>query len=235
MSRRSARPSSSRSSRSRRAQSSALPTSKAAATALVAVGRRFYDRGWVMGTSGNFSVVVGRDPLCLAITPSGAHKGALEAPQILQIAEDGQQSRGPAGRPSAETAIHLQIVARREAGAVLHTHSVWSTMLSERHAPADGLAIHDFEMLKGLDGVSTHAHREWVPIIDNDQDMTRMAGVVDRLLVDHPAAHGFLIRRHGLYTWGRTLADAERHVEILEFLFEAIGREGGHHGSRQRA
>ena len=206
-----------------------------AANGLVAVGRRFYDRGWVMGTSGNFSVVVGRAPLRLAITPSGAHKGALAVQQILQIDENGQSSRGSRGRPSAETAIHLEIVAHREAGAVLHTHSVWSTMLSERHAPAGGLAIHDFEMLKGLEGISTHAHREWVPIIDNDQDMTRMAGVVNRLLADHPAAHGFLIRRHGLYTWGRTLAEAERHVEIFEFLFEAIGREGGHHGSRQRS
>lgn len=188
-----------------------------------------------MGTSGNFSVVIRREPLRLAITPSGAHKGALAAPQILQITGAGEPARGSRGRPSAETAIHLEIVARTGAGAVLHTHSVWSTMLSERHAPAGGLAIHEFEMLKGLDGVSTHAHREWVPIIDNDQDMTRMAGVVDRLLVEHPDTHGFLIRRHGLYTWGRTLADAERHVEIFEFLFEAIAREGGHHGSRQRS
>jgi methylthioribulose-1-phosphate dehydratase len=35
------------------------------------------------------------------------------------------------------------------------------------------------------------------------------------------------LRRHGLYTWGESLADAERHVEILEFLFETIGRTQG--------
>jgi methylthioribulose-1-phosphate dehydratase len=118
---------------------------------------------------------------------------------------------------------------------VLHTHSIWSTILSERHAAARGFAIEDFEMLKGLDGVTTHAHREWVPIIENDQDMSRMAAHVGRVLSDRPAAHGFLIRRHGLYTWGRTLIEAERHVEIFEFLFEAIGREGGSHGGRQRS
>lgn len=213
----------------------AVVPSRITADALVGVGRRFYDRGWVMGTSGNFSVVLDRAPLTIAITPSGAHKGALAASQILRIGGDGQPRGRASGRPSAETAIHLEVVARTGAGAVLHTHSVWSTMLSERHAPAGGLAIHDFEMLKGLDGVATHTHREWVPIVDNDQDMSRMAGVVNRLFADHPAVHGFLIRRHGLYTWGRTLADAERHVEIFEFLFEAIGREGGHHGSRQRS
>jgi methylthioribulose-1-phosphate dehydratase len=206
-----------------------------AAARVVAVGHRFYDRGWVMGTSGNFSVVVRRSPLRLAITPSAAHKGALMASQILQIDAEGRPARGVAGRPSAETALHLEIVRRRGAGAVLHTHSIWSTMLSERHAAARGFAIEDFEMLKGLDGVSTHAHREWVPIVANDQDLSRMAVDVGRVLTDHPAAHGFLIRRHGLYTWGRTLAEAERHVEIFEFLFETIGREGGRHGSRHHS
>jgi len=36
--------------------------------------------------------------------------------------------------------------------------------------------------------------------------------------------HGFLLRRHGLYTWGEDLAQAKRHLEILEFLLEVIGR-----------
>jgi methylthioribulose-1-phosphate dehydratase len=47
------------------------------------------------------------------------------------------------------------------------------------------------------------------------------------LLAAHPDAHGFLIRRHGLYTWGQDLAEAKRHLETLEFLFEAIERKRG--------
>ncbi len=72
--------------------------------------------------------------------------------------------------------------------------------------------------------MTTHEHREWIPIFDNDQDIPRLARAVDATLAEHPGAHAVLLRRHGLYTWGDTLADAERHVEILEFLFEAIGR-----------
>jgi hypothetical protein len=28
-------------------------------------------------------------------------------------------------------------------------------------------------MLKGLDGVTTHEHREWIPILPNSQDMAQ--------------------------------------------------------------
>jgi methylthioribulose-1-phosphate dehydratase len=40
-------------------------------------------------------------------------------------------------------------------------------------------------------------------------------------------AHGFLIRSHGLYTWGRDLAEANRQLEILEFLLEVTARKRG--------
>ena len=130
------------------------------------------------------------------------------------------------GRPSAEASIHLAIARARGAGAVLHTHSTWSTILSDA-AAGDGLAIEGYEMLKGLDGVASHDHREWLPILENTQDWVAAAPQVERVLAQHPEAHGFLIRRHGLYTWGRDIAEARRQMEILEFLFEVIGRKRG--------
>lgn len=195
-----------------------------AARDLAAVGRRFYARGWVLGTSGNFSAVLANRPLRLAITPSSAHKGQLRAADILQVDDRGGAVGRRSAKPSAETLLHVEIVKRRGAGAVLHTHSVWSTILSD--APRSSIAIAGFEMLKGLAGVSTHEHEERIPIVDNAQDMPALAKIVGETLDRAPAAHAILLRRHGLYTWGATLADAERHVEILEFLFEAIGRGG---------
>jgi methylthioribulose-1-phosphate dehydratase len=195
---------------------------------LAAIGQRFYQRHWVLGTSGNFSAVVSSNPFRLAITPSAAHKGTLTGAEILEIDEGGRVIGHRPGRPSAETLLHLEIVRLRGARAVLHTHSVWGTILSDLHASARGLTIEGYEMLKGLDGVATHDHREFVPIVDNDQDMERLAGDVRIRLGEHQAAHAFLIRGHGLYTWGATLDEAERHVEILEFLFEAVGRRSQH-------
>jgi methylthioribulose-1-phosphate dehydratase len=96
-----------------------------------------------------------------------------------------------------------------------------------RENDAASVTIEGYEMLKGLAGVTSHEHRERVPIIENDQNMPRLAARVGETLERHPEAHAFLLRRHGLYTWGDTLPDAERHVEILEFLFETIGRAQG--------
>jgi len=113
-------------------------------------------------------------------------------------------------------------------GAVLHTHSVWSTILSEATADGgDSLTIEGLEMLKGLDGVGTHEHRERLPIVENTQDWTAAAPRIEAMLRENPGAHGFLIRGHGLYTWGRDLAEAKRQIEILEFLFEVMGRKRG--------
>jgi methylthioribulose-1-phosphate dehydratase len=229
------------------------------ASRLVDIGRRFDARGWVLGTSGNFSAVVSREPLRLAITASSVHKGRLRRGDILQCDERGALvgrrspgRPGPGGRsperrgsgrrrPSAETLLHIEIARLRGSGAVLHTHSVWTTVLSDLHVAEGGLSIEGYEMLKGLDGVQSHEHREWIPIIQNDQDMPRLAERVAETLDHAGDAHAFMLWRHGLYTWGDTLADAERHVEILEFLFETIGRRGTmvnweeHHGAGENS
>jgi methylthioribulose-1-phosphate dehydratase len=195
------------------------------AAQLAEIVRQCYARGWALGTSGNFSAVVNRDPLRLAITASGVDKGTLSVGEIVEIDDQGNVVAG-SGRPSAEASLHLAIARARGAGAVLHTHSIWSTILSDG-ATEDGLAIEGYEMLKGLEGVATHDHREWLPILDNTQDWAAAVPQVEAILTEQPNAHGFLIRRHGLYTWGRDLAGARRQVEILEFLLEVMGRKRG--------
>jgi methylthioribulose-1-phosphate dehydratase len=54
--------------------------------------------------------------------------------------------------------------------------------------------------------------------------MAALAGVARQTLAENARLHGFLVRRHGMYTWGKDLTTAARHVEILEFLMEAVGR-----------
>jgi methylthioribulose-1-phosphate dehydratase len=195
------------------------------AARLEEIGKGFYARGWVLGTSGNFSAVVSREPLRLAITSTGLDKGNLTPADFLEMDEEARVVRGE-GKPSAEALLHLAIVRERKAGAVLHTHSVWSTVLSGTHARHGGIALEGYEMLKGLEGVRTHKHREWLPILENSQDMVELAERVTNLLRQNQGVHGFLLKEHGLYTWGDSVIEAKRHVEILEFLMEVLVRSG---------
>src|SRR5207302_4605808 len=98
-------------------------------TRLAELGRNCYARGWALGTSGNFSAVVSRDPFRIAITSTGLDKGSLTPDQLVRVDANGTVTEG-SGQASAETALHLVLVRVRAAGAVLHTHSIWSTIIS---------------------------------------------------------------------------------------------------------
>jgi methylthioribulose-1-phosphate dehydratase len=187
------------------------------------VGRKFYERGWVLGTSGNFSAVVRPSPVQLLITASGMDKGRLTDDQFVLIDEHGDVIAG-SGKPSDETKLHLCLVLERAAKSVLHTHSVWGTILPEAFASEGGIRMTGWEMLKGLSGVRTHEHEEWLPILENSQEMGALARTLEDVLRMQPGIHGFLLRGHGLYTWGQSLTEAKRHIEIFEFLLEVLGR-----------
>ncbi len=193
------------------------------AASLAEAASSFYQRGWALGTSGNFSAVISPEPLRLVITASGMDKGRLTTDQFVHVGGDGQVVAGK-GRPSDETKLHLTIVRERRAMSVLHTHSVWSATISTLLVNESGIEIEGYEMLKGLAGVRTHEHREWLPILDNSQDMDELARALEELLHQRPDAHGFLLRGHGLYTWGQSVSEARRHVEILEYLLEVTER-----------
>jgi methylthioribulose-1-phosphate dehydratase len=201
--------------------------------ALRAIGREFHSRSWSLGTSSNYSVVASRDPLELLITASGKDKSALGENDFVRVDAKGQLLGGGAGRKSsAETLLHCVIADLiPSVGAVLHTHSVWSTILSRADLGRGSLRIEGYEMLKGLDGIATHDTFEEVPIFANHQDMTVLAAQIRERFATadwsdpkRPPVHGFLLSGHGLYTWGRDLAEARRQIEIFEFLFEVVAR-----------
>ncbi len=189
---------------------------------LCATARTCYVRGWVPGTSGNFSVRLGER---IFITPTGLDKGTLTPADLLEIDLEGRAISGH-GRPSAETSLHTVIYRERiHARAILHVHTVWNTLLSGRFAPIGHVRLTGYELLKGLVGVTTHDHTERVPILENTQVYTELAEHLSNALCVNADAHGVLLSRHGLYTWGDSVAEARRHLEVLEFLFEVEGRQ----------
>lgn len=210
--------------------SSSVPTAANfpdAAAELIEVGRDFHRRGWSLATSSNYSVVVNRNPLQLLITGSGFDKGRLTPGQLVVVDADGRPLSEEQPKPSAETRLHTVVVQNAAAGSVLHTHSVWGTVLSERHASAGFLEIGGYEMIKAFSGISTHTDRVRLAIFPNTQDIDDLAERVELEIEDGDLAvrHGFLMAGHGLYTWGRDVSEARRHVEAWEFLFEVFARK----------
>ncbi|BBT17168.1 methylthioribulose 1-phosphate dehydratase [Metapseudomonas otitidis] len=184
---------------------------------IIEAGRFLYGRGWSPATSSNYSARLSADQALLTV--SGKHKGQLGEDDVLATDLDGI-SLEPGKKPSAETLLHTQLYRWQPGiGAVLHTHSVNATVLS-RLTLSDSLVFADYELQKAFSGVSTHESQVEVPIFDNDQDIARLAAKVQPWLDAHPECVGYLIRGHGLYTWGPRMSDALRQVEAFEFLFE---------------
>lgn len=188
-------------------------------------------RGWCRGTSGNFSVRLSAEPLRLLGTPSGADKGLVRPEDLLIFDHDGN-TVGPArGRPSAEALLHSTIAEVTGAGAILHTHSVPSTLLSEHFSARGSVTFHGYEMQKGLAGIHTHESSIELPIWPNTQDIPDLASRLRPRLAPRPRLEnedncpGFLLAGHGLYAWGADLETAWRHLDVFEFLLEVVARK----------
>ncbi len=173
-------------------------------------------RGWTPATSSNFSMRL--DDQHAAITVSGRDKGRLVEDDIMVVDFNGQ-GVATTHRPSAETLLHTQLYRRfPEIGCVLHTHSTVQTVASRLYASQGHIRLEGYELLKAFHGNSTHETAIDVPVFANTQDMPELATQVDALL-DTQCLWGYLIDGHGLYAWGRDMAEARRHLEAFEFLF----------------
>jgi methylthioribulose-1-phosphate dehydratase len=183
--------------------------------AAIRAGELFHRRAWVPATSGNLSFAVDDD--AIAITRSGCHKGEL-APRDFVVVDHAGVPREPNARCSAETLLHCQVYRRFDwVASVMHTHSKAAVVLSRRR---DRVTLEGYELLKALRNITTHAERVELPVFDNDQDVGHLAHLVEQCMVGGGAQHGYLIRGHGLYTWGETVETARYRVEALECLLD---------------
>ena len=188
----------------------------ACATAIVNAGKKLGAQGLTPATSSNFSMRMNADHA--AITVSGRDKGSLTLSDIMVIDMNGN-AVGTSARPSAETLLHTQIYRHYpDVNAVLHTHSRNQTVASRLFAGTGHIALEGYELLKAIAGHTTHETRIDLPVFPNTQDMTELVTRVnDWIRADKPL-YGYLIDGHGIYAWGRDMAEAERHIEAFEFL-----------------
>jgi methylthioribulose-1-phosphate dehydratase len=183
---------------------------------------RFFNlKGWSPATSTNYSIRSGKSDEFI-ISRSGVDKSKFNLSDLIMINPQGEvlpPFNQPGIKSSAETDIHTYLYKKfPEVNCVLHTHSVLGTVLSQTKVSEKEFIFEGLEILKGLEGNATHELKEILPIVPNSQDMSDILRDMEGKY--HSNVHGFLIAGHGLYTWGKDLATAKRHIETYEFLFE---------------
>ncbi len=204
-----------------------FPTLDEAVATLIDWGRLFYDRRWCEAGSGSFSMVLGRDPLRMVMTAPQSDKRRLTERDLIVIDAQGQIEGSPPAPPSGEAPLHGVIAEFLPAVRVIvHTQSQAATLISEPNYPQNNLVLEGYEMLKGLSGVTNPTTKVYLKIYDNTQQIGELTR---RLRLVFPEAtpamkYGFLLKRHGLFTWGKDGEEARRHLETLEYLFELMLR-----------
>lgn len=184
---------------------------------LIQTAREFYQRGWMLGTSGNLSIRTQESPLQFLITASGRDKGSLTQQDVLLVSENAQLVEPSSLKPSAETTVHEKLYGHFPAGSVYHVHSVSAALLTHLHRNENKVTFSGLEMIKGLDIWDPEAIVE-LPIVANHVQIPELASEIIRH--SNSFTPGILIRNHGLYAWGKTAFQAKRHVEIFEYLFQ---------------
>ena len=186
-----------------------------AAGHLITNCRELAQLGLTPATSSNFSERL--DDRHCAITVSGRDKGRLVHDDIMVVDFDGEPVATDK-RPSAETLLHTQLYRRfADVGCILHTHSKIQTVASRLFAKAGHITFEGYELQKAFRGNDTHEGAVRVPVLSNSQDMPALAAQVEAEL-DRAPLWGYLIEGHGLYAWGRNMAEARRHLDAFEFL-----------------
>jgi len=113
--------------------------------------------------------------------------------------------------------LHTSIYQRySHVRAVLHPHSLNSVVLSKIYH--DKIVLKDYELLKAFSHLTTHESELVIPIFNNDQNIQRLAELIDHYFTQH-TCYAYIIAGHGLYTWGETIDIAYRQLEALDFLF----------------
>jgi methylthioribulose-1-phosphate dehydratase len=181
-----------------------------------ALCRRAYDLGWASGTGGGMSVRVGDR---LYVAPSGVQKELIRPEHVFVLDSSGTVLERPSDLKLSACAPLFLACYARGAGAVVHAHSMWA-MLATLTTTGNVLRVGHLEMLKGIEG---HAYRDVaeIPILENTAHEAELRDALAEAIDAHPRTRAVLVRRHGVYVWGRDWREAKTQAEVYDYLFRA--------------
>ncbi|MBX2812266.1 MAG: methylthioribulose 1-phosphate dehydratase [Myxococcales bacterium] len=188
--------------------------------ALVNAVRSFHSRGWTPATSSNFSYRP-ETSTQFWVSQSGVDKAYFGPEHLMLVDSQGVAVPPESRRPSAETGLHAMIYAMRpQARAVIHVHAPHSVAYARLYLVDGAVCIQGWELQKGLQGVHSHTDEISIPVYENSQDIAALSSYIGPRLAADQSSHAFLLAGHGLYAFGSSVAEAKRHVEVVEGLLE---------------
>ena len=185
----------------------------------------FYNKDWVTGTGGGISAAFSENQVLIA--PTGVHKERVQPADLFVVnSKTCEILRSPKNkllRLSECSPIFCQIIRKRGAGSVLHSHALSTVLAADISDAKDSLSIEGLEMLKGIANENNKS-RHIVPIVSNTMYERELCAAIEGALTDETFSRSYciLVRDHGAYIWGKDLWATKRHAEVYHFLFEAV-------------
>lgn len=173
---------------------------------IISVVDELYDAGLITPKGGNVSARIA-DSEELWITPTQLYKGGLTEETLIRVNFQGKKLEGE-DRPSVELPMHLSIYqARKDVGAVIHTHAPMATIVSLFEDAVPALTIEAIALAEA-------------PVVPFLLSGTReqCESVVDALA----KASAALLQNHGLVTVGKDLREAANRAQQLEFAARTV-------------
>lgn len=143
-------------------------------------------------------------------------------------------------KPSQCTPLFLAAYTLRNAGCCIHTHSIHAVLItllceSEPHLDTDVFEIEEIEQIKGIargydsfdaqgklvglkKGNLGYFDKLRIPIIENTAHEEDLRETLERAIETWPDTHAVLVRRHGIYVWGKDVAQAKTQCERYVLL-----------------
>ncbi len=174
---------------------------------IVKICRLMYEKGFISASDGNVSARIGSDKIL--ITPSGLHKGLLEANQLLIVDETGNRA-GPVTpesrklKPTSELSMHLEAYRLRpDIGAVVHAHPPITIALSIAGIPLADCLLPEVIVFLGLIPTTEYA-------TPSSEENVR---AIRQFISDHDA---LVLQRHGSLTVGDSPTQGFMRLETVE-------------------
>jgi methylthioribulose-1-phosphate dehydratase len=203
------------------------PDQSAALTALAALAaeaKRISALGLLACTGGNLSVRL--EPSVIGMSPSGKDKGALVPEDFIRVGMDAKPIPPDTRKPSDETLLHVSLYQATGCGAVCHGHPPHAVAMSL--SAGEHIRFHGIEMQKAFYGITSHEQDVLLPVIPNSQDMAELSRLA--IAARRSECPAVLVRGHGVYAWGRTVGEAGRHLETVEWLCRVVMLAKGYGG-----